>query len=424
MKTQFFHNFQPSTLFEAVKEISGDDGIASAVFSLVYAKNNTGQWAFFIGSCTIGRTDNDVRGIYEDFAFVRKTYTNPSVCDLLCAIDKIGEGLGTTYQRLDAPATLSCTESIIPSFCSKGTFPFRRFAASLSSGSYNLGVPLVGYGLPYQPSARLYVKEFLGLNRYHGESDGDNGSFSVYVEDRRGRIVLQADKVQIESDHSELLLVGQLSGMETISLNVGETYSSSRIDAESSDLWLIDSDNRLIDFVAASHCYYSTLDADSDRSTSEMYIRLIENGESHTCEFKSYIDLHAKSSAKAEQIERTVCAFSNAAGGKLLIGVSDDGLIEGVEGHITRGYETTIENGLALYTKAIRKRLNEKLRHGQCAKVKAVEVGGKCIVEVDTVRSEDVNYYLESRLGFVRRGATSTKMTAADHRETSEQHFI
>lgn len=50
--------------------------------------------------------------------------------------------------------------------------------------------------------------------------------------------------------------------------------------------------------------------------------QLISQGESETLEFKQTFD--------KETIE-TVCAFANAKGGKLLIGVTDEGELKGVQ---------------------------------------------------------------------------------------------
>ncbi len=51
---------------------------------------------------------------------------------------------------------------------------------------------------------------------------------------------------------------------------------------------------------------------------------LIALGEGFTVEFKE---------AGTSKIGREMCAFANATGGLILIGVSDDGSIKGVTGH-------------------------------------------------------------------------------------------
>lgn len=56
----------------------------------------------------------------------------------------------------------------------------------------------------------------------------------------------------------------------------------------------------------------------------EDLLRLVECGEGTTVEFKR---------SGAAQLGRELCAFANAAGGVILLGVSDDGEIMGVENH-------------------------------------------------------------------------------------------
>ena len=76
---------------------------------------------------------------------------------------------------------------------------------------------------------------------------------------------------------------------------------------------------------------YFQLPVSSERQTIEM----IAAGESGTLEFKSTLrwDLRAgKTNPAVERaVLKTLCAFLNATGGTLIIGVRDDGSVEGVE---------------------------------------------------------------------------------------------
>ncbi|CAI9912103.1 TPA: ATP-binding protein [Pseudomonas aeruginosa] len=189
------------------------------------------------------------------------------------------------------------------------------------------------------------------------------------------------------------------------------------INKEECELWLIDNQNSLIDFVTTFHWYFSPASNENRDSDHVVYIDLIEKGESHTCEFKTYIRLKDNINTKTEQLERTLCAFSNASGGMLLIGGSDDGVIEGIDEEVRKNFNNAIDDCLKLYIREIRKRLNENLRDGQCVDIKAVQIGDLHIIEVHAVRTKRVNYYLSTKQGFMRRGATSAKMTAADERE-------
>jgi hypothetical protein len=64
-------------------------------------------------------------------------------------------------------------------------------------------------------------------------------------------------------------------------------------------------------------------------------VKLIRNGESASLEFKSTLRWDLKTGKPAGYIERaclkTICAFLNTTGGILLIGIRDDGSVEGIE---------------------------------------------------------------------------------------------
>ena len=80
---------------------------------------------------------------------------------------------------------------------------------------------------------------------------------------------------------------------------------------------------------------FSTLWEDSAPEPAEGVIELLRVGESQTVEFKSTArwNMHAgKPDKKMEHvITKTVCGFLNAQGGKLLIGVDDDGNVVGLD---------------------------------------------------------------------------------------------
>ena len=80
---------------------------------------------------------------------------------------------------------------------------------------------------------------------------------------------------------------------------------------------------------------FSTLWDDSAPEPAEGVIELLRVGESQTVEFKSTArwNLHARKPDKKMEhvITKTVCGFLNAQGGKLLIGVDDDGNVVGLD---------------------------------------------------------------------------------------------
>ncbi len=111
-----------------------------------------------------------------------------------------------------------------------------------------------------------------------------------------------------------------------------------------------------------------------------------------------------------------MCAFSNAYGGQLLIGVNDEGNIDGLNDFLVQHYNCAIEEAVPLYVKGINKRLSENLKNNQCYDVSHLVIGDKYIIVVDVERSEELNYGVTQEWAYVRVGATSRKMRSTESR--------
>ena len=87
-------------------------------------------------------------------------------------------------------------------------------------------------------------------------------------------------------------------------------------------------------------------------------------GESQGVEFKPYIRLHPRD-PKADELLETVCAFANAGGGTLFLGVSDNAEPIGIDVDLRRAYGDQCSADLdclrEAYVKDLRKLLNEGL---------------------------------------------------------------
>lgn len=122
---------------------------------------------------------------------------------------------------------------------------------------------------------------------------------------------------------------------------------------------------------------------------AQKVLEIIAQGEGETVEFK-------KSMGQLRRAVETTVAFANTRGGHLLIGVRQDGEVVGVTGTdpVRRVAEVIIANtDPVLYPS-----------------VETVEVGGKPIVVVTVLESED-KPHLAYGHGFRRVGSTSKRMT-------------
>jgi predicted HTH transcriptional regulator len=107
-------------------------------------------------------------------------------------------------------------------------------------------------------------------------------------------------------------------------------------------------------------------------------LQLIAKGESDTLDFKKTI-------SSASKIAKTISAFANHKGGKLLIGVNDNGSIAGVK---TEDEEYMIDLAASFYT---RPEVKVEIIHW--------EMGGKVVLEIIIPEGDQKPYYAKDEQG-------------------------
>jgi ATP-dependent DNA helicase RecG len=120
---------------------------------------------------------------------------------------------------------------------------------------------------------------------------------------------------------------------------------------------------------------------------------IIAAGEGYNAEFKVSIP------NKIKEITEEVCAFANASGGIVLIGVDDTNTIKGI----------TIENGKR---SAIQNSINEISPALKC-EFYIVEVDGKDIAVIEVPSGQNKPYVLSGAI-YVRQGPNSQKLTTVE----------
>ena len=120
---------------------------------------------------------------------------------------------------------------------------------------------------------------------------------------------------------------------------------------------------------------------------------LVASGEGYNAEFKVSVP------AKVKELSEEVCAFANAAGGVLLIGVNDQNQITGV--NIDNAKRSAIQNSIGEITPAMHCTLS------------MVEVDGKQIGLIEVPSGANKPYVLSGAI-YVRIGPNSQKLTTAE----------
>lgn len=252
------------------------------------------------------------------------------------------------------------------------------------------------------------------MDGFHGISDSRKGEFSIEISDHSARINFNEDSLSFKAN-VEACIVGKNSSGQSINLSEKDQLNLTIKELSESEIFLINRNNEILDYRSKSH-WKHRLDSGVDKTTSKKLLTFIEAGEGQYLEFKKYIDVTTSKNSKAEDIEKAVCAFSNAFGGKLLLGVSDDGNIDGVDEAVSKQYECNLAKAVEKYIFDIKKRLSEILKNNQCYEISSVKIGDKTLVCLDVSRSSELNHCVNHDWAFVRVGATSRKMRSAEER--------
>lgn len=120
---------------------------------------------------------------------------------------------------------------------------------------------------------------------------------------------------------------------------------------------------------------------------------LIESGEGYNAEFKLAVP------NKVKEISEEVCAFANAAGGVLLLGVNDNNQLKGI--HIDNAKRSAIQNSLNEITPTL-----------YCS-LETVEVDGYTIGVIEVPSGTQKPYVLSGAI-YVRIGPNTQKLTTAE----------
>ena len=120
---------------------------------------------------------------------------------------------------------------------------------------------------------------------------------------------------------------------------------------------------------------------------------LVASGEGYNAEFKVSVP------SKVKELTEEVCAFANAAGGVLLIGVNDKNEIKGVA--IDNAKRSAIQNSIG-----------EMTPHLSCS-LSMVEVDGKTIGVIEVPSGQSKPYVLSGAI-YVRIGPNTQKLTTAE----------
>ncbi len=127
--------------------------------------------------------------------------------------------------------------------------------------------------------------------------------------------------------------------------------------------------------------------------TAKNLIDIVQLGEGYQAEFKQTLP------SKLKEVATELCAFANAAGGVVLLGVSDDNIITGV----------SVNN---IIISRIQDCINEIKPRLHC-EIEVIEVEGKQIICITVPTGLNKPYFLSGSV-FVRMGPNTQKLTSPE----------
>lgn len=291
--------------------------------------------------------------------------------------------------------------------------------ASLKREYQSDQTPVVAKGLRPYPSVSLAVNDFVWRQQYDPRwslSLFGLDKLRVLLPDTRARIrkaswvsstlILQNDR-NADSDEVELqgvILEGKSATVLDPRAVEPEVTWGVPAEADFIELYLIHRDGTLLSHHKLTRGgHYSARPGEfAVRERAEEEIR---QGEGERVEYKPFI---ARGDRKEHEIIRTVVAFSNSFGGRIYIGVEDDGTPQG-EGPLTSIGKASAERSLALIVERITKLVREKIKPVPDVHVSPTTVFGSPVIVVDILAGEDAPYSTFENDVFVRSGATNRK---------------
>ena len=166
------------------------------------------------------------------------------------------------------------------------------------------------------------------------------------------------------------------------------------------------------------------LDVIGGLTDADKVYSLVREGESKHVEFKETLSLDVKKQTKEKYIEtsalKTVVAFLNTDGGVLIIGVSDELKIKGLDHEIKKFYQQSIDKFLLHWKSLLKERIGEE--NYPFIKYSKIKVADKTVLRVDCKESPSP-CYLDRSDFYVRTNPATDKLEGPKLVEYVKHHF-
>ena len=158
---------------------------------------------------------------------------------------------------------------------------------------------------------------------------------------------------------------------------------------------------------------------------AEKVMSLIRKGESGDCEFKESFSLDIRKGTQEKYIEisslKTIAAFLNTDGGTLLVGVSDDGSVPGLEREIKMFHKDKTDRFLLHFKNQLKSKIGEEFYPYIDHRIASVDHVEVLIVQV---KSSSKACFLDDKDFYVRTNPATDKLEGPKLVEYIQNHFV
>jgi hypothetical protein len=418
-KIRSVSSFGEDDLLAALTSNLSDKNSSPLTLKSVFKQQND-KWSFLIGHIGISPASPKETIIteYSDYLFVSKAVTKDDVLTIIKNLSGDGFHISETpllYVKSENGVP-RCEWELMPSHATKKEYPARRYSIKLNNNASLFDTPLIGFNKPFHMSSLEYIRDFLDIGHFSSDNNSISGALLLDVYDFRYRIVISEDTLKMEGVDKNACIVGATPTDSHINLLSGEEIPFEPKSLYDSELWLISKDHEVLDYRSQIAWQYRMTKDDSHQDFLDQCKSLINSCEGLYCEFKSFIDTKSLDSSKAFELEKSVCAFSNAKGGMLFIGINNEGTILGLNDKLTKLYKMDFEEALDQYCRDLQKRLVETLKVNNCFAIRPIILFEKQLIAISVNSVNETNYILHSEIAYIRKSGTSKKLAFVEER--------
>ena len=297
---------------------------------------------------------------------------------------------------------------------------------------FDLGQPMLSYENPLYMSYFQAIQEWTELKNFHNGSDGRLGKVVIFLPS------VIAGFRNINKINGKLTILSRLSDnnlknyikIKVLWITNGQRFNQEigyedktafdiPDNAESVYLYLMGSKGDVYDYyqetIYWSHIERKILGVSSiDDNNNKIIINALQTAENENTEFKPFMKIGDN---KWNEIIKTVIALMNTHGGNIIIGISNEVYLEGIEKLLAKEYYENNKNSsmvpndqIEWYKGIIKKNIGDKLSGSLRPTIEHLIYNGHTLIIIKVVEGHEKPYYnFETKDIYVRRGSNNKK---------------